>query len=60
MGKICVLSHDVDLVLEYNGDISQIRLEDNDIDYVIPREGGVYWEDCLAIPIDAPPSYERS
>lgn len=53
-GQDLLLSGEVDLVLEYNGDIAQIMKEDNDIDFLIPKEGSQLNTDCLCIPKDAP------
>ena len=40
--------------MEWNGDILQATAEDDDIAYVVPREGSILWEDALAIPRGAP------
>lgn len=40
--------------MEWNGDILQAMDEDDDIGYVVPKEGGLLWEDGLAIPVGAP------
>ncbi len=53
-GQDLLASGEVDLVVEWNGDIAQLINEDADIGYVIPKEGGYYWQDCLCIPKDAP------
>ena len=53
-GQDLLLSGEVDLVIEYNGDIAQAQLEDDDIDYVIPDIGGEIWQDNLVIPTGAP------
>jgi spermidine/putrescine transport system substrate-binding protein len=53
-GQDLLLAGDVDLVLEPNGDIAQIALEDNDIGFVVPREGSLLNADTLAIPKGAP------
>jgi spermidine/putrescine transport system substrate-binding protein len=53
-GQDMLLSHDVDIVMEYNGDIAQAMAEDDDIGFVIPREGSLLNSDCLAIPKGAP------
>jgi len=36
--------------MEWNGDILQAMDEDDDIGFVVPKEGGLLWEDCLCIP----------
>lgn len=53
-GQDLLASGEVDLVMEWNGDIAQLINEDPDIGYVIPHEGGYFWQDCLCIPKDAP------
>ncbi|MFN3520707.1 MAG: PotD/PotF family extracellular solute-binding protein [Phenylobacterium sp.] len=53
-GQDMLLSGEVDLVLEYNGDIAQIMTEDDDIDFVVPKEGSLLNSDTLCIPVGAP------
>ncbi|MCY4488500.1 MAG: spermidine/putrescine ABC transporter substrate-binding protein [Deltaproteobacteria bacterium] len=53
-GQDLLLSGEVDIVMEWNGDILQAMEEDDDIAYVVPREGSAVWEDVLAIPRGAP------
>ncbi len=53
-GQDLLASGEVDLVVEWNGDIAQLYAEDEDIGYVIPDEGSYYWQDCLCIPTGAP------
>lgn len=53
-GQDLLASGEVDLVMEWNGDIAQLMAEDGDIGYVVPEEGGLLWEDTLAIPKGAP------
>lgn len=53
-GQDLLLKGDVDLVLEYNGDIAQIMAEDKDIDFVVPKEGSQLNSDNLCIPKGAP------
>jgi len=53
-GQDLLLSGEVDLTMEWNGDILQIMAEDDDISYVVPKEGSLVWQDCLAIPSGAP------
>ncbi len=55
-GQDLLLAGDVDLVLEPNGDIAQIAMEDDDIGFVVPREGSLLNADTLAIPKGAPRS----
>lgn len=53
-GQDLLLAGDVDLVMEYNGDIAQAMREDDDIGFVVPREGSLLNSDLLAIPRGAP------
>jgi spermidine/putrescine transport system substrate-binding protein len=53
-GQDLLLSGEVDLVMEYNGDIAQIMAEDKDIAFVVPKEGSLKQSDTLAIPKGAP------
>jgi spermidine/putrescine transport system substrate-binding protein len=53
-GQDLLLSGEVDLVMEYNGDIAQIMAEDADIGFVVPKEGSLKQSDTLAIPKGAP------
>ena len=53
-GQDLLLSGEVDVVMEYNGDIAQIMAEDDDIDFVVPKEGAMKQSDTLAIPKGAP------
>ena len=53
-GQDLLAAGEVDLTMEYNGDIVQLMTEDDDVDYLIPKEGGILWEDVLAIPANAP------
>ncbi len=53
-GQDLLLSGDIDIVMEYNGDIAQVMIEDPDLDFVVPREGTLLNSDCLCIPAGAP------
>ena len=53
-GQDLLASGEVDLTMEWNGDILQVMAEDDDIGYAVPREGGLLWQDCLCIPKGAP------
>ncbi len=53
-GQDLLLSGEVDLVLEYNGDIAQKMAEDPDLAFVIPKEGSQLNSDNLCIPTGAP------
>ncbi|MDZ3831303.1 MAG: spermidine/putrescine ABC transporter substrate-binding protein [Sphingopyxis sp.] len=53
-GQDLLLKGDCDIVLEYNGDIAQAMTEDDDIDFVVPKEGSQLNSDNLCIPKGAP------
>ena len=53
-GQDLLLAGDIDLVIDYNGDVARVMLEDPDLDFVVPREGSVLNSDCLCIPAGAP------
>jgi spermidine/putrescine transport system substrate-binding protein len=53
-GQDLLLSGEVDVVMEYNGDIAQVMVEDDDLDFVVPKEGAMKQSDTLAIPKGAP------
>ena len=53
-GQDLLASGECDLVVEWSGDIAQLRGEDDDVDYVIPGQGGYFWQDCLCVPVGAP------
>ena len=52
-GQDLLASGEVDVAIEWNGDISTLMDEDDDIDFVIPNEGTLYFVDCMVIPDDA-------
>ncbi len=53
-GQDLLIAGEVDLCLEYNGDILQVMDEDDDLGYVVPEEGTGRWEDTMCIPVGAP------
>src|SRR5262249_13401769 len=53
-GQDLLVSGEVDLVMEYNGDIAQVMRTNSDIDWIVPREGSLKNSDCLCIPTGAP------
>jgi len=53
-GQDLLLSGEVDLVIEWNGDIVQVMEEDDDLAYVVPKEGSMVWFDNICIPTGAP------
>ena len=53
-GQDLLQSGEVDLVMEWNGDILQLMEEDDDIAYIVPKEGSLVWQDNLCIPRRSP------
>ena len=53
-GQDLLASGEVDVTMEWNGDILQVMAEDDDISFVVPKEGGEIWQDTLCIPKGAP------
>ena len=55
-GQALLQRGDVDIAIEYSGDIFQIGVdcECEDFHYVLPEPGGQVWVDNLAIPVGAP------
>jgi len=53
-GQDLLAAGEVKLCQEWNGDIKQVMKEDDDINYVVPKEGSLVWQDTLAIPKGAP------
>jgi len=53
-GQDLLVSGEVDLTMKWNGDSLQVMAEDDDIGDSVPKEGGLLWEDSLAIPKGAP------
>lgn len=53
-GEDLLLSGEVDVCLEWNGDIAQIIDGNNDIGFSVPKEGSLLWQDVMAIPAAAP------
>jgi spermidine/putrescine transport system substrate-binding protein len=49
-GQDLLIKGEVDLVVEYNGDVAQAIAEDPDLDFVVPDEGSLLMVDCLCIP----------
>jgi spermidine/putrescine transport system substrate-binding protein len=52
-GQDMLLAGDVDMVMEWSGDIFQAIEENPAIRYVIPQEGSVIWTDNMCIPANA-------
>jgi spermidine/putrescine transport system substrate-binding protein len=53
-GQDLLAQGEVDMTMEYNGDIAQVMAEDDDISYAVPKEGSNVWEDTIAIATGAP------
>ena len=53
-GQDLLASGEVDLCMEWNGDIVQVMAEDEDLNYAVPTEGSLLWQDTMAIPTGAP------
>jgi spermidine/putrescine transport system substrate-binding protein len=53
-GQDLLVSGEVDVCLEYNGDVLQVMEEDDDLSYVVPEEGSILWEDNMCIPRGGP------
>jgi spermidine/putrescine transport system substrate-binding protein len=53
-GQDLLASGEVDVAQEWNGDILQVMSEDDDLAYIVAKEGGLIWEDGIAIPTGAP------
>ncbi len=45
---------ELDIVMEFNGDIAQLMRDNPDIRFIIPEEGGYIFTDAMAIPANAP------
>lgn len=53
-GQDLLLAGDVDIVIEYNGDMAQAMRDDADLGFVVPKQGSQLNSDCLCIPKGAP------
>jgi spermidine/putrescine transport system substrate-binding protein len=53
-GQDLLASGEVDVAMEWNGDILQVMGDDDDITYSVPTEGSLVWQDTMAIPKGAP------
>ena len=53
-GQDLLIAGEVDICLDYNGDVLQVMEEDDDLDYVVPAEGSLLWEDNCASPRAGP------
>ena len=53
-GQDLLIAGEVDVCLEFNGDVLQVIAEDDDLGYVVPEEGAEIWEDSMCIPKGGP------
>ena len=53
-GQDMLIAGDIDVVMEWNGDVLKVMAEDDDLSYAVPDEGTVVWVDGLCIPKGAP------
>lgn len=53
-GQDLLASGEVDLAMEWNGDVIQVMGEDEDLSYSVPGEGSLLWQDCVCIAKGAP------
>jgi spermidine/putrescine transport system substrate-binding protein len=55
-GQDLLASGEIDIVLEYNGDMAQLMSAEggDQFDFVVPQEGTLINSDCLCIPTGAP------
>ena len=55
-GQDLLASGDVDICSEFGGDVLQVMKADttNDLDFILPKEGGNTWQDTMAIAKGAP------
>jgi spermidine/putrescine transport system substrate-binding protein len=53
-GQDLLIAGEVDLCLEYSGDVLQVMEEDDDLSYRVPEEGSLLWEDNMCVPAGAP------
>lgn len=55
-GQDLLAAGEIDIVLEYNGDMAQLMSADGGdaFDFVVPQEGTLINSDCLSIPTGAP------
>ncbi|EGF89337.1 potF1 [Asticcacaulis biprosthecium C19] len=53
-GQLLLEDEEVDIVIEYNGDLAQLKAKKPNFDFVVPVEGSQFNSDTLAIPADAP------
>ena len=44
-----LVAGEIDLAMTWSGDLFQAARDNPDLDYVLPKEGGYMWVDCLAL-----------
>lgn len=49
-GQTKLARGEVDVVVEWNGDIIQVMADNPDLRYVIPKEGSIIWADNMCVP----------
>ena len=59
-GQDLLIAGEVDVCLDYNGDVLQVMAEDDDLSYVVPEEGSLLWSDAMCIPKGAPEPGQRA
>lgn len=45
--------NDLALTMAWSGDVFALKLDNPDLEFVVPDEGGILWTDCMAIPNNA-------
>lgn len=53
-GQDLLMGGDVNVAIEYSGDIGQIAREDEAMRFAVPLNGAFRWADCMCIPKNAP------
>jgi spermidine/putrescine transport system substrate-binding protein len=53
-GEDLLINDEVDLALVWSSDMQRPMATHSDLDYIIPREGSILWQDSLCIPKGAP------
>ncbi len=53
-GQDLLMSREVDIAIEWSGDIAAVMLEDDDLSFVVPKEGANLFIDNICIPAGAP------
>ncbi len=49
-GQDLLKNGDVDIILEWNGDMLQLIEDSDEFGFVVPKEGTLLWEDCMVLP----------